>query len=149
MGVNQCNLHKSEVTRRKHRREIHHIVEMIYALYRAIHQENLHSFFLYVTTRLSILSRLCRHACQCISLEIRNSVDTYSKINAILAEMFAVQMELTPKARHTKLQYILQDVTIQRISRFALHARARVELRPRACRLFSIVNLIIRIHSAD
>lgn len=46
-----------------------HIVEMIYArLYRAIHQQNLHSFFLYVTTRLSVLSRLCRHACQCISL---------------------------------------------------------------------------------
>lgn len=32
--------------------------------------------------------------------------------------MFAVQMELTPKARHTKLRYILQDVTIQRIPRF-------------------------------
>jgi len=97
-----------------------HIVEMIYArLYRAIHQQNLHSFFLYVTTKLSVLSRLCRHACQCISLG-QNALKQHrhTEINATFAQMFAVQMELTPEARHTKLRYILQDVTIQRIPRF-------------------------------
>jgi len=60
--------------------------------------------------------------------------------------MFAVQMELTPKARHTKLQYILPGCNYSTYLPFSLYTHARVELQSRARRLFSIVNLIIRIH---
>lgn len=143
-GVNQCNLHKSEVTERLRSYTDTPSDGMIYTgrASSRINKICIH-FSWYVTTKLSIVNGFVdvRVSMRLVALaEIAKACKSRNKRDA-QAQMFAVQMELTPWAHVIRARIIAAHAL--RVNYSAYPPLFPVSARP-TCSLFSIVNLITR-----